>query len=69
MCPCMVQVGGGGGGQGGTPVVHWGKVRLVPIEIIVIQMVTLVGITDIQLIKGRGATKVIPSCGTIMKSL
>ena len=61
--------GGGGWGQGGTPVVHWGKVRLVPIEIIVIQMVTLVGITDIQLIKGRGATKVIPSCGTIMKSL
>ena len=28
--------------------VHWGKVRLVPIEIIVIQMVTLVGITDKQ---------------------
>ena len=68
MCPCSVQVGKGGG-QGGTPVVHWGKLRLVPIEIVVIPMVTLVGITDIQLIKGRGATKVIPSCGTIMKFL
>ena len=60
--------GTGRGGQRGTLVVHWGKVRFVPIEIIVILMVTLVDITDIQLSKGRGA-KVIPSCGTIMKSL
>ena len=59
--------GTGRGGQGGTLVVHWGR-RFVPIEIIVILMVTLVDITDIQLSKGRGA-KVIPSCGTIMKSL
>ena len=53
--------GGGGWGQGGTPVVHWGKVRLVPIEIIVIQMVTLVGITDIyNSLRGEGRLRLFP---------
>ena len=61
--------GGGGGGQGGTPLVHGPLGQSTIGTNIVIPMVTLVGITDMQLIKGRGETKVISSCGTIMKSL
>ena len=66
MWPCRVQ-GRGGGGSGRDSSGPLGKITIG--TNIVIPMVTLVGITDMQLIKGRGETKVIPSCGTIMKSL